>query len=278
MLIPKFDLYKSEWLELVFDDRNKQYGAYELRQHYGRTMVMAMLITFISVIFIALVVGILIKPAIMNVNQIVKITGVPLINVKPPVVVPPKPLQHTSSAHTALPAVTPKAMTKFVPLVVTEKPVTTEPPKISTLTGNIGSIDSKGPAGPDAVDQPKAGGAGTVEGPPNTGVVSDFSALEVMPIPYGGASAWSKFLRKNLRYPDMAIDQHIQGKVWVSFIIEADGTLSHFKVERGVGYGLDEEALRVLKMAPAWKPGIQNGHPVRVQYTIPINFQLTDEE
>jgi protein TonB len=276
MLISKFDLYKSEWLELVFDDRNKQYGAYELRQHNGRTMVKAMLIAFVSVISFALVVGILIKPAVMKVGQIVKLTGVPLINIKPPVVVPPKPIQHTSSTHAALPAVTPQAMTKFVPLVVTEKPVTAEPPKMSTLTGNIGSIDAKGPTGAASVDQPKAG-TGTVEGPPNTGVVSDFKSLEVMPVPYGGASAWSKFLSKNLRYPDMAIDQHIQGKVWVSFIIEADGTLSHFKVERGVGYGLDEEALRVLKMAPAWKPGIQNGHPVRVQYTIPINFQLSDE-
>jgi len=76
----------------------------------------------------------------------------------------------------------------------------------------------------------------------------------------------------------MAIDQHIQGKVWVSFIIEADGKLSNFKIERGVGYGLDEEALRVLKLAPAWKPGIQNGHAVRVQYNIPINFQLSDEQ
>jgi protein TonB len=98
-----------------------------------------------------------------------------------------------------------------------------------------------------------------------------------MPEPIGGAAAWSKFLMKNMKYPDMAVDQHISGAVWVSFIVEADGKLSNFKILRGAGYGMDEEALRVLKMAPAWKPGIQNGQPVRVSYNIPIRFILGDD-
>ena len=279
MLIPKFDLYKSEWLELVFDDRNKQYGAYELRQHYGRTMVKAMLITFISVISIALVVGILIKPAVTKATEIFTSRPVRLTRyVAPPIVVPPKPITHIKTPSVAMPPASPTTMHKFVSFVVKPDPqALVEPPKTKDIqSGTIGPIDIKGPASAPANSSgPVAGTAGP--GTENA-TVTDFKFLEVMPVPYGGASAWSKFLSKNLRYPDMAIDQHIQGKVWVSFIIEADGKLSNFKVERGVGYGLDEEALRVLKLAPAWKPGIQNGHPVRVQYTIPINFQLTDEE
>ncbi len=276
MLISKFDLYKSEWLELVFDNRNKQYGAYELRQHNGRTMVKAMLIAFISVISAVLMLGFLIKPAVTKAVEVFKNTSVHISTyVKPPVVIPPKPLNHIKASVAPIIS-TPTTMHQSAPLVVVEDHKAIDPPKNKDLeSGAIGPIDMKGPANAPATN------TGPAAGPAGPGVenaaVTDFKFLEVMPVPYGGASAWSKFLSKNLRYPDMAIDQHIQGKVWVSFIIEADGKLSNFKVERGVGYGLDEEALRVLKLAPAWKPGIQNGHPVRVQYTIPINFQLSDE-
>jgi protein TonB len=64
----------------------------------------------------------------------------------------------------------------------------------------------------------------------------------------------------------------------VSFVIEKDGRLSDFSVEKGAGYGMDEEALRVLKLAKAWKPGMQNGQPVRVRYVIPLNFQINEEQ
>ena len=99
-----------------------------------------------------------------------------------------------------------------------------------------------------------------------------------MPQPFGGEAAWAKFLQKNLHYPPAAIEAHAQGKVFLSFIIEKDGHITDIVVEKGVGYGLDEEAVRVLKLAPAWKPGIQNGHQVRVKFTMPISFQLSDSD
>ena len=104
------------------------------------------------------------------------------------------------------------------------------------------------------------------------------ATIEVQPEPYGGAEAWAKFLQKNIHYPPQAAENGVHGKVFLSFIVETDGHLSNFKVESGVGSGLDEEALRVLKIAPAWRPGIQNGHKVRVQYNIPINFVMPDPE
>ncbi len=85
-----------------------------------------------------------------------------------------------------------------------------------------------------------------------------------------------KFLRKNLRYPGNAAELGIQGKVFLSFVIEKNGDLSHIKVLRGIGSGLDEEAVRVLSKSPQWKPGIQNNQKVRVAYTLPINFSLTN--
>jgi len=274
MLISKFDLYKSEWLELVFDDRNKNYGAYELRQHYGRTMVKAMAITFVTIISGALIIGVLIKPVVKNVAEVVMHPTHIMNYVKPPVVIPPKPIVHVQPASVAKPAAAaPVAMHKFIAFVPTVDNKAVEPPKITALSGAIGPVEVKGPVS-NAPTVDKGAGPSISNGTETV----PFVDLEVMPEPFGGATTWSKFLSKNLRYPEMAIDQHIQGKVWVSFIIEKDGTLSNFKVVKGVGYGLDEEALRVLKLAPAWKPGIQNGQPVRVQYNIPINFQLTDEQ
>jgi protein TonB len=95
-----------------------------------------------------------------------------------------------------------------------------------------------------------------------------------MPEPYGGAAGWTKFLQKNLKYPPEASEKGIGGRVSVSFVIEKDGHLSSIMINRGAGFGMDEEALRVLKLCRAWKPGVQNGQPVRVRYIIPINFSI----
>ena len=97
-----------------------------------------------------------------------------------------------------------------------------------------------------------------------------------MPEPVGGAAAWNKFLSKNLRFPAVAQEEGVGGRVYLSFIIEKDGSLSNITVDKAAGHGFDEEALRVLKLAKAWKPGMQNGQPVRVKYSIPISFQAPD--
>lgn len=87
---------------------------------------------------------------------------------------------------------------------------------------------------------------------------------------------FGNFLRKHLRYPERARDAGIAGKVFVSFVVEKDGRLTDIKVLRGIGYGCDEEAARVLKKSPSWKPGIQNDRTVRVLYTIPLHFQMAE--
>jgi protein TonB len=84
----------------------------------------------------------------------------------------------------------------------------------------------------------------------------------------------NKFLGSRLRYPVRARENKVQGKVYIGFIVEKNGSLSDFKVVRGIGGGCDEEAIRVLKLSPIWKPGYANGKPVRTSYTLPITFQL----
>lgn len=101
-----------------------------------------------------------------------------------------------------------------------------------------------------------------------------FTVVEVMPEYPGGVNEMMKFLAENIKYPTVAKENGVSGKVYVSFIVEKDGLISDITILRGIGAGCDEEAIRVIKMMPKWKPGTQRGQAVRVQYNVPIKFTL----
>ncbi|MEN0056632.1 MAG: TonB family protein [Mucilaginibacter sp.] len=276
MSIDKFDLYKAEWLDLVFDHRNKAYGAYELRKSYGQTMTKAMGFSFVIVaLFIGASFVFRAKP-----QPAYKFTPVDFkkVDMAPPIEAKPKKAEPPKSVDPPAPAV--QVKTTAIPTrVVADSQPTVDPPVISEINGPIGSANVDGPdKGIDnQMDQGKASGRGGGTMPSDETIHSTGEVLEVMPEPVGGAAAWAKFLQKNLRFPVVAQDNGVSGRVILSFVIEKDGSLSNIVVERKAGYGFDEEALRVLKLAKAWKPGMQNGQAVRVKYTIPINFQLTEQ-
>jgi TonB family protein len=90
----------------------------------------------------------------------------------------------------------------------------------------------------------------------------------------GGMSAMLKFILKNLKYPQAARRMGVEGKVWVTFIVEKDGSISNIKISKGVNADLDREAIRIVSLFPNWSPGMQNGHPVRSQFVLPIPFKL----
>lgn len=102
----------------------------------------------------------------------------------------------------------------------------------------------------------------------------NYVSMEKPPLYPGGMPAFYKFISKNLTYPTAAIKNNVQGSVLLSFTIEKDGSLTATKVERKLGYGTDEEALRVLNLSEKWSPGMVEGKPVRVKYTIPVKFTL----
>jgi TonB family protein len=104
-----------------------------------------------------------------------------------------------------------------------------------------------------------------------------FTVVEQLPEYPGGEEARIKFIGDNINYPKEAVKNGITGTVYVTFIIEKDGSISNVKVLRGIGGGCDEEAVRVISIMPNWKPGLQGGQPVRVQFNMPIKFDLNDE-
>lgn len=101
-----------------------------------------------------------------------------------------------------------------------------------------------------------------------------FMVVESMPEFPGGETALYKFLAENIKYPQMAKESGIQGRVFVTFVVERDGKVTDVRVLRGIGGGCDEEAIRVVKNMPKWAPGKQRGKSVRVQYNLPVKFTL----
>jgi TonB family protein len=108
------------------------------------------------------------------------------------------------------------------------------------------------------------------------GADSAFTKVDVVPGFPGGLEEFAKFLGHNTRYPVDARQQGIQGKVTISFIVETDGTLTNLKISKGVDKIIDDEALIVMKLSPPWNPGLVNGKPVRVSFSVPITFALSN--
>ncbi len=101
-----------------------------------------------------------------------------------------------------------------------------------------------------------------------------FQIVEEMPSFPGGETKLMEYVAKNIKYPQIARETGIQGRVFVGFVVEPDGSISNVKLLRGIGGGCDEEAMRVIKSLPKWKPGKQRGKAVRVSYQIPVYFKL----
>lgn len=109
---------------------------------------------------------------------------------------------------------------------------------------------------------------------PKEDVDEIFTIVEETAAPKDGMAAFYKFIGSKLKYPSQATRMGVEGKVFVEFVINRDGTLVDVRVVRGIGAGCDEEAVRVVQSSPPWKPGKQRGKPVRQKYTLPIQFKL----
>lgn len=108
--------------------------------------------------------------------------------------------------------------------------------------------------------------------------VRTFSIVEEEASYPGGYEALMEFLAKNIQYPDKAKKMGVKGRVFATFIVETDGSISDIKIIRDIGYGCGEEVVRVIKLMPKWKPAKQKGKPVRLQFNLPVTFSLNNED
>jgi protein TonB len=268
----KIDLFRKEWLDVVFENKNKAYGAYQLRQKNSSTTTRALL--FASAAFILLFITPRIISMIKGALPEEKVEKQVEVAIQPPPPVDPK----TPPPPPVEPPPPKQDQVKFPPPIV--KPDVQvkdqEPPQIEDLKkADPGQKTIAGDPNADIVIAAPVG-----EGPKQAAVVEDtkvydFVSIETPPGFPGGIEKFYAYVGKSIKYPPMAAENNIQGKVFLSFVVEKNGELTDIHVDRKLGGGTDEEAVRVLKASPRWTPGIQNGKPVRVKYNIPISFTLS---
>jgi len=264
-------ILNSDYLDILFEGRNKTYGGYELRKNYPKRAKRAMMVIVgigVSVGAYAFIASIKPKESNKPLTMVKEVTLAepPPIDPKkppppPPPSEPPPPLKPTVKF-------TPPVIKKDEEVKEDEKPAEVQELKdasagIKTEAGDINGID------PGIVDKP-GDGTGIAEPPPP----QIFTYVEQMPEFPGGQAAIAEYLYKNLRYPEMAKENNIQGRVSVKFVVNEEGNVSDVQVVKGIGGGCDEEAVRVVKKMPSWKAGKQNGRAVKVWYTLPITFKL----
>ena len=251
--------------DIVFEDRNKTYGAYDLRKNHNRSVAFALLITGASFLFAVSLPKIIdwITHKMDEVEVPVDITPVdltappPLDETEPP---PPPPVMET---------------VKFTPPVVTDDAVVDEPPPVQTEeTPQISTETHEGDGNQDIIIPENTGPAVVEEV-----VEAPLVIVEQMPEFAGGDAARTKWIQNEIMkrgYPQMEKEAGIQGTVYLTFVVEKDGSITDVKVLRGVsgGPGYDKLALAVTKAMPAWKVGKQNGRAVRVQFNMPIKFSV----
>jgi periplasmic protein TonB len=250
--------YVESLEDMVFKGRNQEYGAYVLRKKYRKYVTISMLVALI------LLIGGVAYPVIasyISKNKIIKedksveteILNAPKEDLPPPPPPPPPP----------------EAMAEKVKFTV---------PKVVEDTVETG-----------LATQDDLSTKGNTEAPPEEEIKIEevkeqviqqeapkeiFTVVEEQPGYPGGDEARIKFLQENIKYPEEAKELGVQGKVFVTFVVEVDGSITDVRVLRGIGAGCDEEAIRVVKSMPRWVPGKQRGQPVRVQFNLPIKFTL----
>ena len=273
----KIDLIDNSWVDLVFEGKNQSYGAYQLRKNTGKRNVMAILVMF--AIGVAIAAFVAIKGVVENaMKQDVAIEAdVELAKLAEKKEAKVEKKEEPKIEKVEVEKV--KSSVKFVPPVI-KKDSEVKPEEelksqeeLNKTNTAIGAFDVKGndeAAGEvlkakEVIAQPE---------PPKEEETKVFDVVEQMPSFPGGPSALMQYLSSNIKYPVVAEENGLQGRVVCTFVVERDGSITDVRVIRSVDPSLDKEAVRVVKGMPRWIPGKQNGSAVRVKYTVPVTFRL----
>ncbi len=255
--------------ELVFADRNKLYGAYDLRKRYKRTVALSLGITTLTLASIISV------PIIMELINSHEEEQVVAVDITPTDLAAPPPVDETEPPPPPPPPPPVMETVKFTPPVVTDEEVVDEPPPVQTEeTPQISTVTQEG-NGEEEIIIPESTGTGVVEAAPE----QIFTVVEQPAQFPGGEAAMQKWIANQIEkrgYPPQEKEAGVSGTCYVTFVVEKDGRITDIKLLRGVagGKGYDKLAQEVVRDMPAWKAGKQNGHEVRVQFNLPIRFVL----
>jgi len=274
----KIDLIDSRWTELVFEGKNKAYGAYVLREETGKRNFKALmvLITAIAIIFaIMFVKGVVQNAMKQNVTVETDIELSKLAQKKEAKVERKEPVVKVEEQKVVEKV---KSSMKFTAPeikkddeVKPEDEIKSQDDLAKTNTA-IGTFDVKG--NDEAEGEVLKAKEVIADEKPKEEETKVFEVVEQMPEFPGGQAALLKWISDNIKYPTIAEENGIQGRVVCTFVVERDGSVTDVQVARSIDPSLDKEAVRVLKKMPRWNPGKQNGSAVRVKYTVPVTFKL----
>ena len=262
----KLDIFTNQWLDIVFEGKNKAYGAYELRKSNTKTTVRALIIG--AVLFSVLVAAPLIMSLLPDSSGDDDSLDTKIVTMK----LPPKKEEPKKDLPPPPPPPPKVDQVKFVkPVVAKAEEVTEEPPKITEIKDKkLGNETIKGDPDAELTVEPVGNGPAEVV---EDNTVYNTAGIEVKPDFPGGMDKFYKFVGNNYQTPE---EDGLKGKVYVTFVVEKDGSLTDIKVLRDIGYGTGKEAIRVLNKCPRWTPGEQNGKKVRCTFSLPISLQSAE--
>ncbi len=247
--------------DLVFRDKNKLYGAYFLQKRYHRYITLSLVFAtflFISALTYPLIASYRFKGTVNKENKVIEVPLLP----KPNDIIAPKQLPPPPVSEKKFKFVVPTIIDSAKEdngLGVQDLLADNKPQKLDTMVEITGST----------IDNDH--NTGTIEVPDNS---EPQAWVPEMPVFGAGNADLYRYLSENLRYPRLAVETDISGYVYLTFVVEKDGSISNVTVVRGIGAGCDEEAVRVVKSMPRWTPGKNNGIPVRVLFKLPVKFTL----
>lgn len=256
------DLNSPDWCEIVFEGRNKEYGAYNMRRTSSKRHILSFLVTLVAAVFFFVI------------PEIIETVYVPDYS---------KVKMDESLRITILDLENAKDFESFLKQLQTtpSPPTFTEP-----VIGDVFDYDDSLVEIPLSVESELEdflehsidipADAAEMFDVPGDDVIADdeYLLVDVMPAFPGGNAAFVKYLSANLQYPAGASQANKQGTVICQFVVNKDGSILDLKIVQGVDTRLDREALRVLKLMPKWNPGERNGEKVKVRFTVPIVFRL----
>ena len=274
----KIDLISHDWVDLVFEGRNQAYGAYKLRKGTTKRNIIAIIAVIVLLVigFVILTVKNIVdeQRAKVAITQVTELTALNQPKKKAEVkqkkveVIPEKVVERVkSSIKFTAPVIKKDEEVKPEDEIKTQDQLNESKTAIGTFDVK-GNDDANGEVlkAKEVIAQP--------EPPKHEEESKVFDIVEQMPSFPGGPAALMKFLHDNIKYPVVAQENGVQGRVVVAFVVERDGSITDVHIARGVDPSLYKEAVRVVKSMPKWTPGKQNGSAVRVKFNVPVAFRL----